>query len=213
MEQGGAVDTTVVADDTHLFSILRSLVSLYILSSPALSASVDSCSWLLCLFPPLLGPWLALTLSRHPAARGQQLCWCATADLTSSWTSLRLSFPLECSYRGIGKIPRPAHPWVTASTRTVWCNHDSVCSTASLALHFLQVLTLTPALATLRLLESLYITTSLARVTLNSSDFRGNLVLWPESAMLLRLLGSPCHLLRKLLTFIFMSSTIEMWTF
>lgn len=37
-------DTTVVADDTHLFSILRSLVSLYILSSPALSASVDSCS-------------------------------------------------------------------------------------------------------------------------------------------------------------------------
>ena len=32
----------------------------------------------------------------------------STAALTSSWTSLRLSFPLTLSYWGVGKVPRPA---------------------------------------------------------------------------------------------------------
>ena len=98
-----------------------------------------------------------------------------TAALTSSWTSRRPSFPLVFIW-GVVKDPSPAWPRVTTPTRLLWRSLASASLTASSALHFLPVLTWIPALATFGSLESLYWTTSLALVTLNSSskDLKGS---------------------------------------
>lgn len=53
-----------------------------------------------------------------------------TSALTSSWTSLRPFFPLAFSFCGVGKVPRPALPRVTAPNRTLWHIHNSVWVTA-----------------------------------------------------------------------------------
>lgn len=88
--------------------------------------------------------------------------------------------------------------------------------TTSCTCHFFPVLTTIPAEATLTSADSLYIITSLERVTLNSSDSplkgRSSLVEWPYRAMLLKDRGRPSHLLRNWLMVFCSASTIVMGT-
>ena len=117
----------------------------------------------------------------------------STTALTSFWTSCLRSFPRALSKRGDAKVPSPALPLATVPTRTLWRSRDSACSTAASALHFLPVLT--PAPDTFGSADWRYCSTSLACKTLNSSsmDFKGSVSLqvFPYSAMLVKLLGSP----------------------
>lgn len=91
-------------------------------------------------------------------------------------------------------------------------SHDSASSTTSFTLHFLPVLTSIPPCEISWSLDSLYCSTSLARVTMNSSPrlLKGSFsLLFLYKAMLLRLPGRPSHLRRKWLTLFSKLSTME----
>ena len=98
----------------------------------------------------------------------------STAALTSSWTRQCPSFPLLFIW-GVGKEASPALPRVITPTMLLWRILASTSWTVTSALHFLPVLTWVPALATFGSCESLYCSTSLALVTLNSfsKDLKG----------------------------------------
>lgn len=110
-------------------------------------------------------------------------------------------------------LPWPAWPIATVSTSTLWSNLDSALLTASVALHFLLVLTSIPAWETFWSWDSLYCTTCHAQFTLNSSVRLPigsvSLLVLPYRVMLLKLIGSPNHLLRHLLILISTPSTVD----
>ena len=79
----------------------------------------------------------------------------------------------------VAMVLSPTLPLVTVPTKNPWRSHDSACCTAASALHFLQVLTATPAPETLGSVDSQNCSTSLACKTLKSSsmDFKGSVSL------------------------------------